>query len=104
MLSAAALITGALAGCGKEPATAAAPPAAAGGASGAASAAGGQVSVGSVRAVTKDVDVMLEATGTIAALNSVDIRPQVASTITKVHITVSKAARMRTGLPRKPSW
>ena len=29
---------------------------------------------------------MLEATGTVSALNSVDVRPQVASVITKVHI------------------
>ena len=34
----------------------------------------------------KDVEVMLEATGTVTALNSVDVRPQIASTITKVHI------------------
>ncbi len=34
----------------------------------------------------RDVDVMLDATGTVTALNSVEIRPQVASTITKVHI------------------
>ena len=34
----------------------------------------------------KDVDVMLDATGTVTALNSVDVRPQIASTITKVHI------------------
>ena len=29
---------------------------------------------------------MLEATGTVTALNSVDVRPQISSTITKVHI------------------
>jgi RND family efflux transporter MFP subunit len=34
----------------------------------------------------RDVDVMLEATGTVTALNSVDIRPQMASIITKVQI------------------
>ena len=34
----------------------------------------------------RDVDLMLDATGTGAALNSVDIRPQVASIINKVHI------------------
>ena len=73
--------------CSKEPA-----PSAAGAApgaaptSGAASGAGGPVSVSSVRAVAKDVDVMLEATGTISALNSVDIRPQVSSVITQVNI------------------
>ena len=68
------------AGCGKEPATGAAPAAAA------ASGAGAAVSISSVRALTRDVDVMLEATGTISALNSVDIRPQVSSVITRVNI------------------
>jgi RND family efflux transporter MFP subunit len=74
------------AGCSKE---AAAPSAAASGAapaSGAASGAGGPISVSSVRAVARDVDVMLEATGTISALNSVEIRPQVSSVITQVNI------------------
>ena len=60
--------------------SAAAASAAASGASGAA------VSVSSVRAQKRDVDVLLEATGTVTALNSVDVRPQVSSTITKVHI------------------
>jgi len=49
-------------------------------------AAGPPVSVTTVVVQKKDVDVMLEATGTVTALNSVDIRPQVASTITKVQI------------------
>ena len=53
----------------------------------AASGAGGPpVSVTTVAVQKRDVDVMLDATGTVTALNSVDIRPQVASTITKVHI------------------
>ena len=56
-------------------------------ASGAASGPGGApVSVTTVRAQRRDVDVVLEATGTVTALNSVDVRPQVSSTITKVHI------------------
>ena len=56
-------------------------------ASGAASGAGGApVSISSVRAQKRDVDIVLEATGTVTALNSVDVRPQVSSTITKVHI------------------
>ncbi|HWH85089.1 MAG TPA: efflux RND transporter periplasmic adaptor subunit [Burkholderiaceae bacterium] len=75
----------AAAGCGKDPGNGA-PAAAASAASGPASGAGGPVSVGSVRAQAQDVDVMLEATGTIAALNSVDIRPQVASVIMQVNI------------------
>lgn len=81
------------AGCSKEPASAdaslasASAPAGASAASGAASGpAGGPVSVTTVRAQKRDVDVMLEATGTVTALNSVDIRSQVASVITKVEI------------------
>ena len=53
----------------------------------AASGAGGPpVSVTLVPVQKRDVDVMLDATGTVTALNSVDLRPQVAATITKVHI------------------
>ena len=53
----------------------------------AASGAGGPpISVTTVAVQQRDVDVMLDATGTVTALNSVDLRPQVASTITKVHI------------------
>jgi RND family efflux transporter MFP subunit len=44
------------------------------------------VSVTTVVVQRRDVDVRLDATGTVAALNSVDIRPQVASVITRVHI------------------
>ena len=47
---------------------------------------GAPVSVSSVRAQRRDVDVVLDATGTVTALNSVDVRPQVSSVITQVHI------------------
>jgi len=75
-------------GCSKGPAADAAVAAASAPASGAASGAGsgGPVSVTTVRAQKRDVDVMLEATGTVTALNSVDIRPQVSSVITRVNI------------------
>jgi len=77
-------------GCSKEPpaADAAVAAAASAPASGAASGggSGGPVSVTTVRAQKRDVDVMLEATGTVTALNSVDIRPQISSVITKVNI------------------
>jgi len=54
---------------------------------GAASGAGGApISVSTVRAQKKNVDVMLETTGTVAALNTVDVRPQVSSIIMKVNI------------------
>ena len=78
----------AVAGCSKEPAagagaSAVAPASAASGGGGSG---GGPVSVTSVRALRRDVEVMLEATGTVAALNSVDIRSQVNSVITEVNI------------------
>ena len=64
-------------------------PGAVGAASAPASAASGgggpPVSVSTVRADKRDVDVQIEATGTVTALNSVDVKPQVSSTITKVH-------------------
>ncbi|MBX3622437.1 MAG: efflux RND transporter periplasmic adaptor subunit [Rhizobacter sp.] len=72
-----------LAGCGKG----AGPGEAASGAGAPASGTGGPpVSVSTVRAVPRDVDVTLDATGTVTALNSVEVRPQVSSTIAKVHI------------------
>jgi len=52
----------------------------------AAAASGAPVSVSTVRAQQRDYEVTLEATGSVTALNSVDVRPQVASTITQVHI------------------
>ena len=55
-------------------------------ASSASAAGGAPVSVTTVIVQKKDVDVMLDATGTVTALNSVDVRPQIASTITKVQI------------------
>ena len=44
------------------------------------------VSVSTVRVQKRDVPVQLDATGTVAAINSVDVRPQVGGVITKVHI------------------
>ncbi len=67
-------------GAGSPAANAAAAPTAASGAGGA------PVTVSTVRALKKNVDVMLETTGTVAALNTVDVRSQVASIITKVNI------------------
>jgi RND family efflux transporter MFP subunit len=84
--TAALVLAAVLAGCSKESAPPAAAASGAAPASGAATGAGAPVSVSSVRAVAKNVDVMLEATGMISALNSVDIRPQVSSVITQVNI------------------
>lgn len=60
------------------------PSAAATPASGAAS--GPPVSVSTVRAEQRDVPVQLDATGTVTALNSVDVKAQVASIVTRIHI------------------
>ncbi|HEY0857490.1 MAG TPA: efflux RND transporter periplasmic adaptor subunit [Albitalea sp.] len=74
-----------LAACGKNDA-----PAGAGAGSAPASAspaAGGQpVSVSTVVAQQRDFEVQLEATGTVTPLNSVDVKPQITSTISKAHI------------------
>ena len=67
-----------------DAALAAATPGAAG--SAASGAGGPPVSVSLITVQKRDVEVMLDATGTVTALNSVEVRPQIASTITKVHI------------------
>jgi RND family efflux transporter MFP subunit len=89
-----AALCGLLAACGgkstTEPGAAAPPVAAASGASGAAPAAaaasGPPVSVTVVRAQRRDVAVQVEATGTVAALATVDIKPQISSVVTAVHV------------------
>lgn len=70
-------------GAGSAPSGTSAP-AVAGPASGAASAP--PVSVSVVRAARRDVAVQVEATGTVSALSSVDIKPQLASVVTAVHV------------------
>ena len=74
------------------------PEAAAGAASAAAAASGGAaagpaaaasappVGVTTVRALVRDLPVLISATGTVAPLSSVDVRPQTTSLITKVHV------------------
>jgi RND family efflux transporter MFP subunit len=74
-----------LSACGKgsgDSASAASAPASS--ASGA-GAGGPPVSVSTVVAQKRDVDVQLDATGTVTALNSVDVKPQISSTVTAVH-------------------
>jgi RND family efflux transporter MFP subunit len=86
LLALAVSIVLALGACGRKDEAGAAGPAAAAPAGSAASGAGGPpVSVGTVPAVRKDYLVQLEATGTVTALNSVDVKPQVGSTVTAVH-------------------
>jgi RND family efflux transporter MFP subunit len=80
-----------LAACGgsADPANRAASAVAQGGAAtGAASAPAGPppVTVTTVRAQKRDLQVLLSATGAVAPLSSVDVRPQVTSIVTKVHI------------------
>jgi RND family efflux transporter MFP subunit len=77
------------AGCGdKSDAPAAASPAASG-----ASGPGGAVSVSTVRAEQRDVEVALDATGTVTSLNSVEVRSQVAAVVDKVHVREGQFVR-----------
>ncbi|MDZ5459034.1 efflux RND transporter periplasmic adaptor subunit, partial [Azohydromonas lata] len=63
-------------------------------ASGAASGAGGApVSVTSVVAQQRDVPVLLQAPGTVTALRSVEVKPQVASQVTQVHVREGQNVR-----------
>lgn len=73
-------------GCGQEAGRTTGVPVTAMSAPAGASGSGAAISVSTVRAQKKNVDVTLEATGTVSALNSVDVRPQVSSVITKVNI------------------
>ncbi|HQX58458.1 MAG TPA: efflux RND transporter periplasmic adaptor subunit [Burkholderiaceae bacterium] len=56
------------------------------GASGAGAVGAPAVSVSIVKAVTRDQPVLLDATGTVVALNMVDVRPQVVGQIREVHV------------------
>ena len=80
-----------VAGCGKSGPSA--DTGAAASAAGASGAGGPPVSVSTVRAEKRDFDVMLDATGTVSSLNSVDVKPQVSSTIDKVHIREGQFVR-----------
>ena len=53
---------------------------------GAASSAGAPVTVTTIVAQQRDLPVVLKATGTVTALTSVDVKAQVTSVVTKVHI------------------
>ena len=62
-------------------------------ASGAAGSGGPPVSVTTVRAEKRDQAVMLEANGSVTPLNIVDIRPQVSSVISKVHVREGQSVK-----------
>ncbi len=70
------------------PATGASAPAA-----GSATANAPAVSVTTVRAAQRDLPVLLTATGTVAPLSSVDVRPQVTSVVSQVHVREGQMAR-----------
>ena len=77
------LAAAALVGCGGKPdATAPAASAPAAAAPGAAA----PITVSTVRALKRDMRVLLEAAGTVTPLTSVDVRSQVTSMVSKVHI------------------
>ena len=46
-----------------------------------------------VRAERRDMPVVLEATGTVSALTSVDVKPQMASVVTQVHVKEGQFVR-----------
>ena len=103
---AALLVVVMLSACGKSDSPVGDSSAAATPSASSASGAGGPpVSVSVVRAAKRDYDVQLEATGTVTALNSVDVKPQVASTITQVHIKEGqfvKAGQLLFSLDSRP--
>ncbi len=79
-----ALLATALSGCGRSgDAPAAAAPAS--GASGA-GAAGAPVAVSTVRAAQRDLPVVVEATGTVSAVRSVDVKAQTSSLVATVQV------------------
>ena len=92
VLSAASVLS-LLAACSPstDTATASAASAASGGASGAAAGPGAAASappvgITTVRAQARDLPVLINATGIVSPLSSVDVRPQTTSLITKVHV------------------
>jgi RND family efflux transporter MFP subunit len=88
-----ALLLASLAGCGggnEAPATGA-PAATASGPAAAASAP--PVSVSTLLAMKRDFPVTVRATGTVTPLSTVDVKPQVASVVTQVHVREGQFVR-----------
>jgi RND family efflux transporter MFP subunit len=81
-----ALAVASFSGCGGKTEVAAAAPAASAPATTASALAGPPVTVTTVRAQKRNLPILLKAAGTVAPLTSVDVRSQVTSTISKVHI------------------
>jgi RND family efflux transporter MFP subunit len=81
------LAASALIGCGgKTDGAAPATPASAPAGAASAASAGPAITVSTVRALKRDFRVLLEAAGTVTPLTSVDVRSQVTSIVSKVHI------------------
>ncbi len=82
----AAALLALLAACNPAPETKTAAASAPAGGASAAAPAGPPVSVTTVKAQQRDLPVLITATGTVAALSSVDVRPQTTSLVTQVHV------------------
>lgn len=83
-----------LSGCGEKPAAgAAATPGAGAATRPGAAASAPRVSVGTVLAERKDVPVMLESTGSVVPIASVEVRPQLTSLVSRVHIREGQFVR-----------
>lgn len=84
------VVAGALHACGGKPEAGATPASGASGASGALGAigrtSGAPVAISVVLAKQSDLDVMLEAIGTVTPLSSVEVKPQISSVVTAVHV------------------
>lgn len=78
---------------GKAEAAAASGPKAGGGGGQRAPGSGPPVSVTTVKAVQRDQVVWFEATGTVSPLNTVDVKPQISSVITQVHVKEGQTVR-----------
>ncbi len=76
-----------------KPDSAAAAGAAKGGGARPAGGGGGPVSVSTVKAVQRDQIVAFEATGTVSSLNTVDVKPQISSVITQVHVKEGQSVK-----------
>ena len=80
--------TGKTDGAAPAPATAASGPAA-----GASAPAGPAVGVTTVRAQQRDLQVLITGTGTVVPLTSVDVKPQVTSVVSRVHVKEGQNVR-----------
>lgn len=54
---------------------------------------GGPISVTTVKAVKRDQVIAFEATGTVSPLNTVDVKPQISSVITQVHVKEGQSVK-----------